>query len=345
MIKDFNLDKYSLKTYSCYNKEYYFDKDRKFMVEKTEKEEVRQKTIEYLNKELFVPYNAIRTDVSMYHFEKKAKGRADILVTALADDGYDVPIMVIRCGEENKDIKGKIKTEALKQLSSTGAVCAGATNGISFDFYINEDDEPVLKDEIINYPNLCDMLDLESYEYENEPAQREAYSYFYSDEAYTDGITFGIIGEDTKKEIAPVMLCLNDCFMYEDEKISALKGSSFELIEDMGLRFSKVSDGFNGNYRILLVKTQNGVKTIGFAVLTNEIGRDCTYLAVIVDDNNGVKQNSEVKFKIILDDEMHYDKDKNTAVISDIMLNTIKTFSINDYEINELLKTIIDKSL
>lgn len=344
MIKNFDLKKYNPKTYKFENRFFYFDKDRKFLTEKNEKEEIRQKTIEYIHKELFVPYTAIRTDVAMYNFEKKAKGRADILITALTDDGYDVPIMVIRCTESTKDTKGKAKTEALKQLSSTGSVCAGVTNGKSFDFYVNEE-EITEKFEPINYPTLCDLLSLEAYDYEQEPMETEAYSYFYTPEAYDDGITYGIIGEDTKKELAPIILNLNACFMYEDEKIKDLKGKSFKLAEDMGLRFTKAEDGFNANYRLLLIEAKEGIKAVGFAISSCESGRDCTYLTVTVDDANGVKPSTEIKVKIILDDEMKVNENEHSFIINSATLNSDKALHINDEAVLELLAKLIDTAL
>lgn len=344
MIKNFDLKKYNPEVYKYDNRFFYFDKDRKFLTEKNEKEEIRQKTIEYLHKELFVPYTAIRTDVAMYNFEKKARGRADILITALTDDGYDVPIMVIRCTESTKDTKGKAKTEALKQLSSTGSVCAGVTNGKSFDFYVNEE-EIVEKFELINYPTLCDLLNLEAYDYEQEPMETEAYSYFYSPEAYEDGITYGIIGEDTSKELAPVILNLNACFMLEDEKIKGLKGSHFKLKEDKGLRFTKAEDGFNANYRLLLVESKNGISVVGFAISSCETGRDCTYLTITIDDANGIKPATEIKTKIILDDAISLNKEDNSFSIASNEIKANKALHINDEEILKLLASLIDNAL
>ena len=58
----------------------YFDPVRKYFVPKTPEEEVRQKTIEFLETQLGVPLNRMRVEEAMAHTKRGARGRADIVV-------------------------------------------------------------------------------------------------------------------------------------------------------------------------------------------------------------------------------------------------------------------------
>ena len=73
----------------------YFDPIRYFLVKKTPEEEVRQKTIIFLQKKLGVPIERIRVEEPMCHVKKGLRGRADIVV--YCDDKQKEILMVIEC--------------------------------------------------------------------------------------------------------------------------------------------------------------------------------------------------------------------------------------------------------
>ena len=73
----------------------YFDPIRYFLVEKTPEEEVRQKTIIFLQKKLGIPIERIRVEEPMCHVKKGLGGRADIVV--YRDDKQEEALMVIEC--------------------------------------------------------------------------------------------------------------------------------------------------------------------------------------------------------------------------------------------------------
>lgn len=52
----------------------YFDPVRKYFVPKTPEEEVRQKTIGFLEAQLEVPFNRLRVEVAMAHVKRGARG-------------------------------------------------------------------------------------------------------------------------------------------------------------------------------------------------------------------------------------------------------------------------------
>lgn len=73
----------------------YFDPIRYFLVQKTPEEEVRQKTIIFLQKKLGIPIERIRVEEPMCHVKKGLRGRADIVV--YRDDKQEEALMVIEC--------------------------------------------------------------------------------------------------------------------------------------------------------------------------------------------------------------------------------------------------------
>lgn len=96
IFKAIKLDKYRPSSTS------YFDAVRKYFVPKTPEEEVRQKTIEFLDTHLGVPLNRLRVEEAMAHVKKRARGRADIVV--YRDDEKNKPLMVIECKAPEVDI-------------------------------------------------------------------------------------------------------------------------------------------------------------------------------------------------------------------------------------------------
>ncbi|MBS6148647.1 MAG: type I restriction enzyme HsdR N-terminal domain-containing protein, partial [Veillonella sp.] len=80
----------------------YFDPVRKYFVQKTPEEAIRQKTIKFLEEYLGIPLNRLRVEESMAHVKLRAKGRADIVV--YRDDNKNHPLMVIECKAPEIDI-------------------------------------------------------------------------------------------------------------------------------------------------------------------------------------------------------------------------------------------------
>ena len=104
IFKTIKLDKYRPSKLDKYRPSSisYFDPVRKYFVPKTPEEEVRQKTIEFLETRLGVPHNRLRVEEAMVHVKRGARGRADIVV--YRDDEKTKPLMVIECKAPDVDI-------------------------------------------------------------------------------------------------------------------------------------------------------------------------------------------------------------------------------------------------
>lgn len=87
----------------------YFDPIRYFLVQKTPEEEVRQKTIIFLQNKLGVPIERIRVEEPMCHVKKGLRGRADIVV--YRDDKQEEPLMVIECKAPDVDVSCDVVLE------------------------------------------------------------------------------------------------------------------------------------------------------------------------------------------------------------------------------------------
>ncbi|MDU1334353.1 MAG: type I restriction enzyme HsdR N-terminal domain-containing protein, partial [Veillonella sp.] len=81
----------------------YFDPIRYFLVQKTPEEEVRQKTIIFLQKKLGIPIERIRVEEPMCHVKNGLRGRADIVV--YRDDNQEEVLLVIECKASHIDVE------------------------------------------------------------------------------------------------------------------------------------------------------------------------------------------------------------------------------------------------
>ena len=85
------------------------DPVRNIFVQCTPEEEVRQKTIQFLNSELGVPLERIKVEESMAHVKRGARGRADIVV--YRDDKKKEALLVIECKSPEVDVSCYIVRE------------------------------------------------------------------------------------------------------------------------------------------------------------------------------------------------------------------------------------------
>ena len=120
-----NLDKHDIgSTYLRYKKECIFDIVRKILVIKNPEEIIRQKVIRYLIKDLGVPKWCIEVEFPMSFFRQGAKGRADIIVQVIDNDGKYKPVMIIECKAPNIILTDKTWSQVISYNSTTGAEIA-----------------------------------------------------------------------------------------------------------------------------------------------------------------------------------------------------------------------------
>lgn len=166
IFKAIKLDKYRPSSTS------YFDPVRKYFVPKTPEEEVRQKTIEFLDTHLGVPLNRLRVEEAMAHVKKGARGRADIVV--YRDDEKNKPLMVIECKASEVDIScDEVREQAERYRDILSADYIMLVNGCKLVIYKYQNGKNFELVEISSYKELLkskvsfvERIPLEPYSYE-----------------------------------------------------------------------------------------------------------------------------------------------------------------------------------
>ena len=165
IFKAIKLDKYRPSSTS------YFDPVRKYFVPKTPEEEVRQKTIEFLDTHLGVPLNRLRVEEAMAHVKKGARGRADIVV--YRDDEKNKPLMVIECKAPEVDIScDEVREQAERYRDILSADYIMLVNGCKLVIYKYRNGKNFELVEISSYKELLkskvsfvERIPLEPYSY------------------------------------------------------------------------------------------------------------------------------------------------------------------------------------
>lgn len=166
IFKAIKLDKYRPSSTS------YFDPVRKYFVPKTPEEEVRQKTIEFLDTHLGVPLNRLRVEEAMAHVKKGSRGRADIVV--YRDDEKNKPLMVIECKAPEIDIScDEVREQAERYRDILSADYIMLVNGCKLVIYKYQNGKNFELVEISSYKELLkskvsfvERIPLEPYSYE-----------------------------------------------------------------------------------------------------------------------------------------------------------------------------------
>lgn len=112
----------------------YFDPIRYFLVQKTPEEEVRQKTIIFIQKKLGIPIERIRVEEPMCHVKKGLRGRADIVV--YRDDKQEEALMVIECKAPYIDVEcNVVLDQAIRYRDILNAKYIMLVNGVNAVVY------------------------------------------------------------------------------------------------------------------------------------------------------------------------------------------------------------------
>ena len=150
----------------------YFDPVRKYFVQKTPEEAIRQKTIKFLEEYLGIPLNRLRVEESMAHVKLRAKGRADIVV--YRDDNKNHPLMVIECKAPEIDIScEEVREQAERYRNILKADYIMLINGVQTIIYKYDSNQYLELDDIPTYEDLLESkisfkksIPLTSYNYE-----------------------------------------------------------------------------------------------------------------------------------------------------------------------------------
>lgn len=150
----------------------HFDPVRKYFVQKTPEEAIRQKTIKFLEEYLGIPLNRLRVEESMAHVKLRAKGRADIVV--YRDDNKNHPLMVIECKAPEIDIScEEVREQAERYRNILKADYIMLINGVQIIIYKYDSNQYLELDDIPTYEDLLESkisfkksIPLTSYNYE-----------------------------------------------------------------------------------------------------------------------------------------------------------------------------------
>lgn len=150
----------------------YFDPVRKYFVQKTPEEAIRQKTIKFLEEYLGIPLNRLRVEESMAHVKLRAKGRADIVV--YRDDNKNHPLMIIECKAPEIDIScEEVREQAERYRNILKADYIMLINGVQIIIYKYDSNQYLELDDIPTYEDLLESkisfkksIPLTSYNYE-----------------------------------------------------------------------------------------------------------------------------------------------------------------------------------
>lgn len=174
IFKTIKLDKYRPSKLDKYrpSSTSYFDPVRKYFVPKTPEEEVRQKTIEFLETRLRVPHNRLRVEEAMAHVKRGARGRADIVV--YRDDEKTKPLMVIECKAPDVDIScDEVREQAERYRNILRADYIMLVNGYKLIIYKYQEGKNFELVDISSYKELLESkvsfvknITLEPYSYE-----------------------------------------------------------------------------------------------------------------------------------------------------------------------------------
>ena len=238
IFKAIKLDKYRPSSTS------YFDPVRKYFVPKTPEEEVRQKTIEFLDTHLGVPLNRLRVEEAMAHVKKRARGRADIVV--YRDDEKNKPLMVIECKAPDVDVSCDVvleQAESYRKILKADYIML--VNGCNIIMYKYQDRKNLELVDISSYKALLeskvaftDNIALEPYSFE------EIMSYELQEK-----FTQVYVGCETPKAIKSFALnFLNLILLKSISEKSILE--ALGVFEDRGTGRTRFGNGAGYNYQI-----------------------------------------------------------------------------------------------
>lgn len=222
----------------------YFDPVRKYFVPKTPEEEVRQKTIEFLETQLGVPLNRMHVEEAMAHTKRGARGRADIVV--YRDDEKNNPLMVIECKAPEVDIScDEVREQAERYRNILKADYIMLVNGYKLIIYKYQDGKNF---ELVNISSYKELLESKVSFVENVLLEPYTYKEIMSYELQHK-FTKIYVGCETPKPIKVFALnFLNLILLKTINKKSVLE--SIGVYEDRGIGRTRFGNSAGYNYQI-----------------------------------------------------------------------------------------------
>ncbi len=265
MRHEINLEQYHIeKRYVRNGKSCFFDPIREMLIVETPEENVRQKIIQFIQDKMNVPANKIEVEVPMCHFQKGAKGRADIIVYGEDSEGELVPAVVVECKAPSIPMTDDVFNQAVRYNQILNSDNIITTNGNLFTIWSWDYDEENYR-ELLEVPKYEEIVKSHKLVFDNREIEywhRPDFNQISSEKVAKEFYNFGWIGEDTPLIMRSFLINLSGFFQDEDYKISAQSLGGVKIIEDGGTRntsFGNVAGGiWNGDYRYFIIEDEQG---------------------------------------------------------------------------------------
>ncbi len=277
---------FQLKSPKCYKRDgenVYLCAARKIFVRTSEEERVRQAFIIFLRDKVGVPTDMFRVEESMSHYKKRKKGRADIIGLSLEE----YPLFVVECKKPKAPLTQDVFDQAKTYADIAGCDIVILTNGGESEVYIQENKQWNNARGILTYK---EMLKIGNYDYK-KPKQKAWQRPEYKDipRAIEDGTfdgrntkeshrDYGCFGKDSPKKNLHFFANLVGLFRDEGKSFRLpIIHSSFEISEDLKLRYSSFGNaaggGYTSYYRSFIIKDKNGENQIISISITGTLSR------------------------------------------------------------------------
>lgn len=282
MVLDIELEDYNLPNiYKRNGKKCFLDLIRKKLILKTPEEIIRQKIIKFLIQRMNVPEAMIAVEIPMSYYKKEAKGRADIIVSAVNDKKESVPILIVECKATSVPLTDDVFEQVARYNNIVEADTVIVTNGNKF--IINTLDPEVdryreLK-ELPTYKELVNRNNLNFVDKKDASWQRPDFRAYDNPEVYGEFMVYGAIGIKTDEEFIPFIINLMGLFLDETTSIEPQVLSEVSIVKDGGVRYTSFSNSAGGSwpglYRYLIVEEDQGSnQIISLSIFSNSGCKD-----------------------------------------------------------------------
>lgn len=330
------------------NKECYYDNYRKKLIEITPEEVVRQKVALLFEKHYHVPKEMIVLEVPMSHYVEGTSGRADIIIHMVDEEGYLCPLAIIECKQEEVVLTDKVVDQAIRYREIlyekyTSAKYIAITNGIVLEMAVYDEElgEYRFLDNILTYEKMVseDYVIPENIEYEfSRFSMKELLDQTLLRE-YNEGGSW-IFGEGTSQSLRTFAINFYQALLDVDHRLPKVKRKTFELIDDIGLRYMDYGNAggghYIGDYRSFLVNDRNGEPQI---ISLSLFGTDANF--------RGENRNSYTSLVVSVDkfktshNSLQYNVDRFAVVNPSGVISFSHNGQIGNYKSSKVIDEVV----
>ena len=275
----------------------YLDPIREILVRATREEEVRQKFLRYMIDQMGVPKEMIDVEVPMCHFQKGARGRADIVGYWRNGKKEDVPLFIVEC----KPPTVRILEDHIDQVFRYDEIVCSegnliVTNGKEVVHYVLQGDKFLPAVKPLTYKAMLNRSNVTVYPENFGRMKRIPFSRFSDPSLVTWMQENNYIGEDCQVRNVPFYANLYGLLVTERSRPRLpIEGRNFRIIDE-GVRYTSFSNASGGtaagDYHYFIIEDSKGEnQIISMSVLGtwrcvndplygNRKGHTCLFVAV-----------------------------------------------------------------